>query len=286
MNQNKIILGTVQLGIPYGINNSSGMPSLEEAFEILDNAFHAGIDSLDTAEGYGESQKIIGKYFKLHPENKFKILTKFKINSTSVKKQFEKSSLELATDTFECFSFHNFNDINSGLAIDEILELKAKAKIKKIGVSVYGNEDFASAIDVDFIDVIQLPFNLLDNWSCRGELIENAKTRGKEIHVRSIFLQGLFQKKIDSFPIALQKLIPAIEELNLIAKALNISITQLAVKYALSFKEIDCVLVGVDSPDQIIELNSLEKNKLDQTILESITNIKVDNTLLDPRNWK
>ena len=60
--KNKIILGTVQLGIPYGINNSLGKPSEEDAFQILDYAFNKDIRTLDSADGYGDALSVIGHY--------------------------------------------------------------------------------------------------------------------------------------------------------------------------------------------------------------------------------
>ena len=71
----QLILGTVQLGLDYGINNDVGKPSVEKSFEILDYAFNNGISILDTANAYGDSEKIIGNYMK-KTGNEFKISTK------------------------------------------------------------------------------------------------------------------------------------------------------------------------------------------------------------------
>src|SRR5687768_14232655 len=71
----KIILGTVQLGLDYGINNSTGKPDSKEAFKILELAYKNGICTLDTANAYGNAEEIIGDYHKTNP--KFKVNTKF-----------------------------------------------------------------------------------------------------------------------------------------------------------------------------------------------------------------
>ncbi|MDB4129586.1 aldo/keto reductase, partial [Flavobacteriaceae bacterium] len=76
MAKSKLMLGTVQFGIDYGINNKDGVPSIKEVFEILDFAYNNGVRFLDTAEAYGDSQSVIGK-FHLQNNNKFKIVTKF-----------------------------------------------------------------------------------------------------------------------------------------------------------------------------------------------------------------
>ena len=72
----KLILGTVQLGLNYGVNNSSGKPTLDTAFNILNLAYESGIRTFDTAEAYGDSQEVIGRYIKQFPNKKFKIITK------------------------------------------------------------------------------------------------------------------------------------------------------------------------------------------------------------------
>ena len=60
----KFTLGTVQLGLDYGMANAVGKPSEEQAFGILDAAFEAGVNSLDTAVAYGTSEEVIGHYLK------------------------------------------------------------------------------------------------------------------------------------------------------------------------------------------------------------------------------
>ena len=69
----KFILGTVQMGLDYGINNSIGKISVEESFKILLKAYLSGITTLDTAEVYGEAHQLIGDFHRSHPEFKFQI---------------------------------------------------------------------------------------------------------------------------------------------------------------------------------------------------------------------
>ena len=76
MQNNKIILGTVQFGLDYGINNKEGRPTYETIKEILDLAHTKKIIFLDTAEAYGNSHEIIGEYHA-NSNNKFKVTTKF-----------------------------------------------------------------------------------------------------------------------------------------------------------------------------------------------------------------
>ena len=59
----ELTLGTVQLGLAYGVNNYRGMPSFEESSAILDTALSEGIISFDTAQAYGESETVLKRYF-------------------------------------------------------------------------------------------------------------------------------------------------------------------------------------------------------------------------------
>ena len=73
---NKIILGTVQMGLPYGVNNSLGKVSVNDSISILDKAHDSGVRILDTAKVYGDAHKVIGEFHNCFPEKKFNIITK------------------------------------------------------------------------------------------------------------------------------------------------------------------------------------------------------------------
>ena len=64
---NKLILGTVQFGLEYGINNLKGKPDKKTVFEILSYANNKGIKYLDTAELYGDAHNLIGEFHKSNP---------------------------------------------------------------------------------------------------------------------------------------------------------------------------------------------------------------------------
>ena len=282
----KIILGTVQLGLQYGVNNHSGVPSADEAVSILDLARDSGIQSLDTAEAYGDSQKKIGGYFSSRGENAFRIFTKFKETEETLAIQLEKTLQELHCTQAHCYSFHRFSDLQNQGLVKQLFQLKSDKKISLIGVSIYTNEELSIAIECDFLDVIQLPFNLLDNWSKRGDLIKKAKAKGKEIHVRSVFLQGLFYQDPHALASFFRPLSPSLEQIKALAQTFGLTTGQLALRYALSFSEIDGVLIGVEKRAQLEEnLKTLEIS-LPQELWNEISQIQVsDPSLLDPRNW-
>lgn len=279
--ENKLILGTVQFGLPYGINNQSGQPSPEQVYEILDSARTAGIQSLDTASGYGTSQKLIGTYLAKNP-GAFKIFTKFAEHPSN---ELSQSLAELNTPHADLFSFHKFELIKDRKIQSELLNLKDQGKIKRIGVSVYAPTEIEEAARLDFIDVIQTPFNLFDNWNLRGKPIQIAKAKGKQIHVRSVYLQGLFYCDPTTLRPSLYDLKIPLQNIRQIAQEEKISFADLALQYVLQFKEIDGIILGVDSKKQLEEnLRALNSRF---SSVEKIHQIKIANDLaLDPRTWK
>ena len=191
----RIVLGTVQFGLDYGINNKIGKPGDDEVKSILDYAFANNIRFLDTAEAYGNSHERIGEYHA-YSNNKFNVITKFSNSRLDLPKNITqriRRHLEiLNVDSIYCYMFHNYDDFCKYFKVfkRELLELKKVGLIKKIGVSLHYNTNVNEVIRSEDIDLIQLPFNLLDNRSKREAMFLKARERGVEIHTRSTFLHG------------------------------------------------------------------------------------------------
>ena len=165
----KLILGTVQLGLNYGVNTTSGKPSLETAFNILNLAYDSGIRTIDTAEAYGDSQEVIGRYIKQIPNKKFKIITKLSANKILNKgeliKHIKATCNILNVQCLEGYMFHNYQSFkNNSFLYQELLDAKKEGIINKAGISLYTNEEIEDIItNYKNFDYIQFPFNLLDN---------------------------------------------------------------------------------------------------------------------------
>ena len=283
----KIILGTVQLGLDYGINNSLGKPSEEVAHNILKEAFNHGIKTLDTAEAYGNSEELIGNYHRKCSE-KFSVITKFRNRDGKMASEIiDNALIKLGVNSIETLFYHSFEDYHSNPSIlKELAKEVANGRIGELGVSVYTNDEIETLLSVEEIKVIQAPFNLLDNDSKRAEVFQRARLSGKKVYVRSVFLQGLFFRHPNSLPEKLIPLKPYLEQIHEIAETTGIPMTTLAVNYALSKDYIDGVLVGVDSVAQLNEnLNAIEDVVL-ESVLRQIDMIAVENQhLLNPTNW-
>lgn len=290
---NKLVLGTVQLGLPYGVNNSIGQPTLQEACSLLQLAYERGIRYLDTAEAYGNSQSVIGTYHSKHKAESFSVITKYSgqqsgADGNNFKSHFLKNLDTLSISSLDAYLFHNF-DVYRNFEYWGVLETLVKENyLKQIGVSVYTNEQALAASSDERISVVQLPFNLLDNFNRRGEVLQTLKQKGKEVHIRSVFLQGLFYKNRHN----LGKLSPLKEnllQLDSLAQSYNVSIGTLALAYCLKQPCIDKVLIGVETKSQLLDNTrmAIEVNNVDDGMFSTIDAIETAVPhLLNPVNWQ
>jgi aryl-alcohol dehydrogenase-like predicted oxidoreductase len=285
---NKLILGTAQFGLDYGINNSTGKIQKSEVFEILKYAFQNGIELLDTAPVYGDAHKIIGEFHKEHEQIRYKVITKIPADypTDKLEELVDVFLLELNIDCIEVLHFHSIKDFIScdKVKISEVFKtLKKSRKVKSFGVSIYENSE-ADLLSRELIDVVQLPFNLLDNSNQRGKLIEQLKQKKYEIHTRSVFLQGLFFK--NSREIKSLEIKEAIVKLQGICKLYSCDIAELALHYCLIQKEIDHLLIGVDGTGQLKNNISIASDLLAEGFVEQVDNIVIsDISQINPSKW-
>lgn len=286
MSTDKLILGTAQLGLNYGINNNLGKPTLDEGNQILNIAFEKGIRTLDTAGVYGTAHKVIGNYHEKNSNNKFKIITKLpkSFNSSDLELIIKNYLEELNTERIETLMFHSLESYQNH--IDEIETFKSDNFYNKIGVSVYLNEEVDCLINDERIDIVQLPFNLFDNVSRRGKVIKLLKDYGKTVHVRSIFLQGLFFKKIECNNDIVNNLKDELIQISLYSKKYKIGISDMAMSYCLNQDNIDMVIFGVESINQLNENIKSANKKLDERLVDQINSINIENhNFLNPSKW-
>jgi aryl-alcohol dehydrogenase-like predicted oxidoreductase len=285
----KLILGTAQFGMDYGINNATGKIQKSEVFEILNYAFQNGIQFLDTAPVYGDAHKIIGEFHNEHTQIRFKVITKIPANYRieELGELVDNFLREMNIDCIEVLHFHSIKDY---LSCDEhniariFNDLKLSRKVKSFGVSIYDNSE-AELLNRAHIDVVQLPFNLLDNINQRGRLMDELKQKKFEVHTRSVFLQGLFFTDIVN--IKSSEIKEALLKLKRICKLFHCDIAQLALNYCLFQKKIDRLLIGVDSIEHLKENISILNDPLEKGFIEQINHIVVsDNSQLNPSKWK
>ena len=286
----KIALGTVQFGIDYGINSENGQIRPEEVRGILNYAYSQNIDLLDTAPAYGSSEKVLGE---ANVQN-FKVVTKTRhfdnaeISNDDIdllKKDFSCSLVDLRQESFYGVLVHNARDLlkpGSEKLFDQLESLKQAEKIKKIGVSVYDNKQLQSILENFDIDMVQLPFNILDKRLIDSGMLAILQNRGIEVHARSVFLQGLLLMSNQDRPRKFHRWNALWKTWHEWLNDNQITALEAAIRHAVSMPEISKVLVGVDTKDQLKEIIIASDGILPNIPAELYTN---DVNLLNPSNW-
>lgn len=281
-----LILGTVQFGMDYGINNSQGKPTSELVKSILDFAFENKIVELDTADAYGDAQLVLKEYLLKSPY-KFEIMSKFIWNKElNFNQQFTNSLNVLNVSSLLGYYFHRFDDFKVYPHFEQIRQCKKENKLKYLGVSLYSLEELELAIDHPEVNLIQLPFNLFDRSLNKQELLFKAKARGIKIYIRSVFFQGLFFKDVNNLPTKLVPLRDYLIQLNDLSKKHSISMEELAMGYVNTKEFIDGVLIGVDSVQQLSNNLKFSQTKLSEDLVKKIESIEIrEVSLLNPASW-
>ncbi len=276
----KMTLGTVQLGLNYGIANNEGKPDEDKAFRIIDAALAGGVNCLDTAADYGDSEKIIGKYLaaRLKKRSDISIVTKFKLGKigssdveTVIMRSVEKSLKNLNTDYLDVLLMHDAKEFSTfGNKITKVCEnLLNKGIIKVAGASCYGFDEIKVMLENDIYHAFQIPVNLLDRRITSGE--GAGKLDNKLVFARSVFLQGLFFMDPLCLKGNLKGIGKYITTINEIASEMNISVSQLAVTYVIHLHCVDSLVIGVDNSEQVVEnLKFFDSEPFTKNVLDSI----------------
>jgi aryl-alcohol dehydrogenase-like predicted oxidoreductase len=201
---NRIVLGGAQLGLPYGILNGGETLSREEVARILDTAAGHWIDSIDTAIAYGQSEQIIGET----SQNRFKIISKLPPLPLDVSNVFEwvLAQVEASLSRLKCTSLdalllHRPQDLTEAHGAElfaAISSLKIEKTIQRFGVSIYTPDELNGIIGTFDIDVVQAPLNVFDRRILG--VIGQLSALNIEVHVRSVFLQGVLIAKPEDRP--------------------------------------------------------------------------------------
>lgn len=256
---NRLILGTVQLGLPYGIANKLGQPDQKNAERIIACAWESGISQFDTAQGYGEAETVLGKAFgKLGIVNDVAVINKFahKIdhkNPVLMAQELDKSLSRLGVPRMASMMLHSETQLAAWTqGVGEIFHgLIQSGKIGDTGISIYSPDSAMAALDELGIDFIQIPGNVLDKRFERLSVFSNASSRGKGVYIRSVFLQGLLLMPADEVPSKMRYALPEIRKFQALRVELGLSAEELAIGYIkIGFPGCK-ILLGVESEEQL-----------------------------------
>jgi aryl-alcohol dehydrogenase-like predicted oxidoreductase len=289
----KLVLGTAQFGLPYGATNVRGVPAKPELVEILSTAKDEGIEVLDTAAEYGCSEESLGQSAGDHAG--FRYITKtLQFNGrglgreelSSIKNRFAKSLSNLRVERVFGLLVHNVEDClaKGGEQLVELLiELRDTGKAERIGISVYDPGQIEAALKLFIPDVIQLPFNVLDQKLLREGYLRGLKEKGIEVHARSAFLQGILLLDPDRLPSHFEPWRLHLQRYRNVLRERGITAMQAALSFVLQKPEIDLVVVGVTSAAELREIALAARQRVDVSFLQEFA--INDPRLTNPLKW-
>lgn len=303
----KLVFGSAQLGLQYGVANSTGLPSLEYSENLIKTGIANGIEFLDTARAYGNSEEVIGTALTGGWDTRVKVITKLspleecpKMAAPEIVKAFVDASVyqscsALRTRYLDVLMMHRASHLLdwNGAVYKRILELRDLGVIAEIGVSVQTPEELSSALGNSDVSFIQMPFNILDwRWDAVISQIELTKLKRKlTIHVRSALLQGLLSSKneehwkrarVENYTQVLAWLDGKVASLGFS------SVVELCLSFAKSFSWIDGVVVGMETSEQLAEnIRLFGTPSLPSTVFERLLLDRplIEGVSLNPAYW-
>jgi aryl-alcohol dehydrogenase-like predicted oxidoreductase len=292
----RIGLGTAQFGLDYGITNPGGRVAEGDVRVILADCAAAGIDTLDTASLYGESEAAIGRTLEMGAD--FRIVTKTpKFTNTrspvdaicALNSAFEASLHKLQRVSVHALLLHDVSDLLGpfGGALWEAMEaLKASGRVTKIGVSIYEGAEIENALLSYPIDIVQLPWNPIDSRLIASGTLANLAAKGLEIHARSLFLQGLLLQQPAAIPKRFGPVREAVEDLDVRFRKQGVSRLEGILAAAFARPEISRFICGVTNR---VELDAIVVAAQTAHMIKGSNPIPTyrgfDPRYLDPRRW-
>jgi aryl-alcohol dehydrogenase-like predicted oxidoreductase len=284
----KLALGTVQFGLPYGVANQLGQIDKDESFEILEYAKANGIDTLDTAISYGESEQRLGQV----GVETWQVISKLPVIPEScqdISSWVEESvvgSLErLKISKLSGLLMHQPQQLlgNQGNEIFTALnKLKGQGKVDKIGVSIYSPADLDDLWPKFKFDIVQAPYSIFDRRMATSGWMKTLNKAGTEVHVRSVFLQGLLLMDSVKRPKIFERWKSLWDRWDTWLEEQNLTALEACLGFTLANPDISRVLVGIDSLTQLKEIIAAS-NSHNITVPDSL--VTQDVQLLNPVNW-
>lgn len=284
---NKLTLGTVQFGMKYGIANRTGKVSPETAQAIMEQARHGGIDMLDTAIAYGDSEHTLGDIGLAG----WDVITKLPLVPDGcddvrkwVQDQLDGSLRRLQVSSVETLLLHHSRQLPGPYGKDLVRAMRdaqEKGLVRKIGVSIYHPAEL-DAIDMAAFQAVQAPFNVLDKNLLTSGWLERLGQMDVEVQVRSVFLQGLLLMEPAARPPKFQRWNALWNAWDHWLESSQLTPLQACLQYVMGVKAIHRLVIGVETPEQLREILAVQPAN-DLALPPEIGSTDID--LIHPSRW-
>lgn len=290
----RLVLGTAQIGMPYGIANKSGKPDFSTALSIVQVAWENGITEFDTAQAYGDSEQILGRIFtELGVVQKARVTTKLKLpavwGGNPLYLSVEESMERLNISRLECLLLHRedmLDDLDDGFR-ESLLNLIQRDYVRHLGVSVYSPDRAMQALGYDLFDVIQIPASILDRRFHHAGVFKLAEERNRHVYIRSAFLQGLVLMKGEDVPEKMASVKPVLERLDHLALQYRLSRQAIALLYLKDRFAHTKVIFGAEAPEQVLQNVQYWQLETPTGLLLEVDDAfqELDENILNPAMW-
>lgn len=276
----RLVLGTAQLGMDYGIANRTGQPNRKSAERILDAAISGGIRMFDTAQGYGRSEEVLAGVLQyLGLLGQAKVLTKLaphvNCSDTNVVRRAVEQSASLFSSSLHCVMLHREEHLHSwSQGLGETLRgCRDQGMFQAIGVSVYDPPSARQALESEGIDLVQVPGNILDHRHEQAGVMALAASLNKTVMIRSVFLQGALLLDPENLPKRIARFRPQVDSVWRLANQMGVGARDVCLGFVRERWPKCLVVFGAEQPEQVrdnIDAWSVDLPIMDKELLDSI----------------
>lgn len=283
----KIILGTAQFGFNYGEFNKTGQTQFAEVTKIINDLNKNDIKNIDTAPAYKESEYILGKI----GVSNFSIISKIaflKADFDNLDYWFEneinKSLVNLNLTQLNTILIHDYDY----LTFDQLKKIfKTLYNFKnqlflKIGISTYSIKKYIKQFSNFDIDVIQTNYNIFDRKIEDNKFIDIIKNNNINLHVRSIFLQGLLISKFDNIPDKFKKNNSIFIRWDKFLKNYKFNSIDYCLNFVLLNPYVDGIVIGFDAYNQYKQILKIKRLK---DFIKFDYHLSDDDKIINPFLW-
>ena len=301
----RVGLGTVEIGLPYGIGLPDPPPD-DECIRLLHAALDRGITYFDTAAGYGRSEELVGKALSGMGSSRPVIATKVKLRASASGPELEGAELSeqvcnsvresiatLGADSLDLVQVYVEEDTFlreeiHGPLLETIESLTAKGMVRFWGATSYGPEDARAVIARgEPLQTIQVAYSLLDR-TLERQVLPDCRKRGLGVVLRSVFLQGVLSHRTESYPLKMEPLKKTARRAAVLAGKYGIGLPECALRFAaFGPAQADVTLFGTFSETELEQnMAAVEAGPLPECLIEELAPLAMDGSeLLYPHTW-